>query len=182
MKNKKPTFLDYAILGLLQRQSLSGYRIRKIFETTALGNYSSSPGTIYPALKRLRQLALIGQGKIPDDPVTDHNRFYIKSGGMDVLVEWLSKPVEPDDISKKLKETMLRFALMEDVLSEERKIQFLKSFISETGKYIRILKENYENEFNTMSLHGRLALENGIAVYRANMRWGKKALKEITKK
>ena len=50
-----PTFLDYAILGLLQRQSLSGYRIRKVFETTALGDYSSSPGSIYPLMSWLQE-------------------------------------------------------------------------------------------------------------------------------
>ena len=35
MKNKKlikPTLLDYAILGLIQEQPLSGYAIRKLFE------------------------------------------------------------------------------------------------------------------------------------------------------
>ena len=59
----KPTLLDYAILGLIQDRPLSGYAIRKLFEETALGNYSSSPGTIYPALKRLQKLELIS--KIP---------------------------------------------------------------------------------------------------------------------
>ena len=34
---------------------MSGYDLRKVFEETALGNYSSSPGAIYPALSRLEQ-------------------------------------------------------------------------------------------------------------------------------
>ncbi len=67
MKNIKPTLLDYAILGLIQNQPLSGYAIRKLFEETALGNYSSSPGTIYPALSRLQKFDLVekqAQGNI----------------------------------------------------------------------------------------------------------------------
>jgi len=58
MKNEneiKHTLLDYAILGLIQDHALSGYAIRKMFEETALGHYSSSPGTIYPALNRLQK-------------------------------------------------------------------------------------------------------------------------------
>jgi len=186
MKNKKsvsnPTFLDYAILGLLQRQSLSGYRIRKIFETTALGNYSSSPGTIYPALKRLKKLGLIIQGKKSGDPVNTPNPFAITPEGIEILARWLGKPLESEDISNRMDETMLRFALMEDLLPEEQKIGFLKSFISETREYIKILLSNFENESHRMSLHGKLALENGIAIYRTNLRWGRKALQEITKK
>ncbi|MBX2878146.1 MAG: PadR family transcriptional regulator, partial [Saprospiraceae bacterium] len=54
MKKTSPTRLDYAIMGLLIGGPLSGYQIRQIFETSEMGNYSSSPGSIYPALKRLR--------------------------------------------------------------------------------------------------------------------------------
>jgi DNA-binding PadR family transcriptional regulator len=185
MKNKgsspNPTFLDYAILGLLQKQSLSGYRIRKIFETTALGNYSSSPGSIYPALKRLKKLGLINQGERSADPASGPNRFAITPEGIEVLTKWLERPVEEEDISKHMNETMLRFALMEDLISKEQKIGFLKSFIAETREYIKILVANLENESHRMPLHGKLALENGIAIYRNNLRWGRKALKEIMK-
>ena len=59
MESRKVTQLDYAILGLLSQGPLTGYKIRMTFENTALGNFSSSPGTIYPALKRLAALKLI---------------------------------------------------------------------------------------------------------------------------
>ncbi len=183
MANKKsvsnPTSLDYAILGLLQGHSLSGYRIRKIFETTALGEYSSSPGTIYPALKRLKKLGLIIQGKKSGDPVNTPNPFAITPEGIEILARWLGKPLESEDISKRLDETMLRFALMEELLSKEQKIEFLTSFISETREYIKILLSDFERESHRMSLHGKLAMENGIAVYKTSLRWGRKALKEI---
>ena len=58
---KKTTTLDYIILGLIQENALSGYRIRKTFEDTALGNFGGSPGTIYPALNRLEQNKLISK-------------------------------------------------------------------------------------------------------------------------
>ncbi len=183
MANKKhlihPTFLDYAILGLLQRQSLSGYRIRKIFETTALGNYSSSPGTIYPALKRLKKLGLIIQGERSCDQTDGPNRFAITPEGVEILVRWLAKPLEREGISKHMKETMLRFALMEDLLSEDQKVDFMKSFISETRKEIKTLETELKNEQDRMSLHAKLALEYGITVLKTNRRWGRKALKEM---
>lgn len=183
MKNRKfvpnPTSLDYAILGLLQRQSLTGYRIRKIFETTALGNYSSSPGTIYPALKRLKKLGLIMQGDSTGDHVDGPNRFVITTEGIEILAKWLGKPVEREDISKRMQETMLRFVFMEELLTEDQKTGFLKSFISETREYIKTLVSDLENERHKMSLHSQIALEHGIAHCRTSLRWGKKALKKI---
>ena len=41
------TPLSYALLGLMQMEPRSGYALRKVFETTPLGGYSSSPGSIY---------------------------------------------------------------------------------------------------------------------------------------
>ena len=63
MINKKTTLLDYAILGLIHEKAQTGYQIRKIFAETAMGNYSSSPGTIYPALNRLQKMDLVEKVK-----------------------------------------------------------------------------------------------------------------------
>jgi DNA-binding PadR family transcriptional regulator len=65
MKPQGPTPLEYAVLGLLHQSEQSGYDLRKVFAATALGNYSSSPGTVYPALKRLEKRGLVG-GRIDD--------------------------------------------------------------------------------------------------------------------
>ena len=73
-KKNSPTSLDYAILGLLKNEPQSGYGIRKVFETTALGTYSDSPGTIYPALKRLQKIALI---KNKADKKDGKKKFFI---------------------------------------------------------------------------------------------------------
>ena len=38
---------------------MSGYDLRKIFTTTAMGSFSDSPGAIYPALARLEANGLV---------------------------------------------------------------------------------------------------------------------------
>ena len=53
MKRSTTPLLGYALLRLLYQKSRSGYDLRKVFAETAMGNYSSSPGAIYPALQRL---------------------------------------------------------------------------------------------------------------------------------
>lgn len=78
VENFKPTVLGYAILGLAQEESRSGYSIRKVFETTALGVYSSSPGSIYPALNRLEKNGLV-QKKVINN--SQKSRYHITELG-----------------------------------------------------------------------------------------------------
>ena len=56
------TPLSFALLGLIGMEPRSGYKLRKVFETTPLGNYSSSPGSIYPALRALEKAGLVRRG------------------------------------------------------------------------------------------------------------------------
>ena len=176
-KDIKPTLLDFAILGLIQDQSLSGYRIRKQFEETALGNYSSSPGTIYPALKRLERLGLIEKMAISE---TKKSHFQITSKGISTLKEWFVKPIEQEDVEKKIDELLLRFAFMEALVHKEEKINFLTSFRDRLKVYINELKKYYDQNADEMPLHGRLALQYGIDSAKVTLNWCKKALTEIT--
>jgi DNA-binding PadR family transcriptional regulator len=179
MKNReliKPTLLDFAILGLIQRQPLSGYAIRKLFEETALSNYSSSPGTIYPALNRLQKFELVkknAQGK------TTKTCFEITTNGLQVLREWFTKPVEKIEVEKKTAELLLRFGFMEALVDKKQKINFLASFRDLLNIYIKELQAYYNKESNNMTLHGRLAFQYGIDSSKTTLKWCKKAISQI---
>lgn len=180
MKNNeiiKPTLLDYAILGLIQDQPLSGYAIRKLFEETALGSYSSSPGTIYPALNRLQKFELVkknAQGK------TTKTCFEITKKGILILQKWFSKPIEKIEVEKKTDELLLRFAFMEALVDKEQKIIFLTSFRDLLNIYIKELQAFYNKESNNTPLHGRLAFQYGIDSNKTTLKWCKKAISQLT--
>ena len=110
MRAKEPTSLEYALLGLLHQHPQSGYDLRKIFATTALGNYSSSPGAIYPALKRLEQRELIG-GTIDDTrSLRPKKIFRPTADGYEIFRRWLLQEISIDDVGRRFDELMLRFA------------------------------------------------------------------------
>jgi len=176
MKNYKiikPTLLDYAILGLIQGKPLSGYAIRKLFEETGLGNYSSSPGTIYPALKRLQKFELIKkneQGK---------TSFEITTDGIRILKNWFLKPVTKIEVVKKTDELLLRFAFMEALVDKKQKIIFLTTFRDLLNSYVKELQTYYNNESDKMPLHGRLSFQYGIDSSKTTLKWCKKAISQL---
>ena len=176
-KDIKPTVLDFAILGLLRSTPLTGYRIRKLFEETALGNYSSSPGTIYPALKRLEKNELVVK-TIPKGSAK--SQFQITSRGMSVLKDWLLKSIEKKEVEKNTDELLLKFAFMESLINKKQIIDFLISFRNLLKVYIKELQVFYEMESANMPLHGRLAFQHGIDSNKVTLTWCKKALSQLT--
>ncbi len=173
----KHTLLDYIILGLVQYEALSGYRIRKMFEETALGNFSSSPGTIYPALKRLEKYECVEKVLKPG---TSNAHFHITSKGVLVLKEWLSEPIEREDIQKRIHVLLLRFSFMETLIRKNQKIDFLISFRDLLKIYIQELQD-FTQQTNDMQLHGKLAVQHGIDSYKTTLKWCKMALLQISK-
>ncbi len=175
-KNTNPTLLDYAILGLIQNTAMTGYRIRKAFEETALGNYSSSPGTIYPALKRMEKLQLVRKVALDNSKKA---LFEISPSGIASLKAWLTRPVTKEDAEKKVDELLLRFAFMETLAAPEQKIHFLTSFKDKLVIYTRELAHYLDQESEKMPLHGRLAVEHGIASKKATIKWCTKVMSEL---
>jgi len=177
MKNSnilKITHIDYSILALVRQTPMSGYGIRMVFQKTALGNYSGSPGTIYPALKRLEKIGVIEKKK-HSNPKKQF-LFAITKTGIEVLKKWLMRPISAQDVTKNLTIIILRFAFMDGSLTQRQKRNFLVSFRIAVKNYIVALEEYYVKESKRMPLSGRQAFEYGIESYKTTLKWIQKTI------
>lgn len=165
------TTLDFAILGLLTQNAQSGYQIRQVFETTAMGNYSSSPGSIYPALKKLQKLGLVSKA----DSEEKKSPFHITQTGSDTITQWLETPVCTDDIPKNMPGLLLRFAFMNEAISLTTKLTFLAGFKHACQDYLDSLQDFHKKQGQYMPVNGLLAFELGIASYETHITWAKDA-------
>src|SRR3981081_3385500 len=92
------SLLGFALLGLIAPHPMSGYDLRKIFASTALGSFSDSPGAIYPALGRLEKSGL-GRCTVQRSSSLRRRRVYrITTKGLAAFKSWLKKPVTRDDV------------------------------------------------------------------------------------
>lgn len=167
MPHSRPT-LDYALLGLLVRGPASGYDLRKIFQTTALGRYSDSPGSIYPALARLERQGLI-DGRA-EKSGRRRRVFHLTRRGRQVISEWIEQPIAVDDLVRDAAIVDLRLAFMSDAAPDclER---FLEQYGRAAAEYVEKLEAGRDEFENDISTSAALAFDLGITLARARASW-----------
>lgn len=169
------TTLDYAILGLLTQNAQSGYQIRQVFETTAMGNYSSSPGSIYPALKKLQKLGLVDK----PDSQAKKSPFHISESGSRAVRQWLETPITNGDVPKNMSALLLRFAFMDEAVSLGTKLTFLHDFEQACQQYLDSLLDFHKKQSQYMPINGLLAFELGITSYETHIAWARQAILKL---
>ena len=184
MKDRKPTTLEYALLGLVHAEPQSGYELCKVFETTPMGHYSSSPGAIYPALKRLEKAALIAGTVERAESMRPRKRYSVTPAGTEMLENWVSQAVTRDNVVWGLDELMLRFGFMGQLAGTGKILRFLAELAELTDTYVAELESHHammsEMELPAgISPTGPLALKQGIGGYRALGRWARQSLNEL---
>jgi DNA-binding PadR family transcriptional regulator len=179
MTTRTTTPLDYALLGLLSQEPRSGYALRKTFATTAIGNYSGSPGAIYPALRRLERLGLIAGDVDATTELRPKKIFHVTREGRKVLRGWLMAAVDRDAVVRNLDEVMLRFAFHDVLDSPGATRRFLEELASEVDDYVGELSRQRRALPDAVPLQSRLALSAGIEQYKACARWARAAAKEF---
>jgi DNA-binding PadR family transcriptional regulator len=173
------TPLRLAILGLIAMHPQSGYDLKKVFEITPMGNFSSSPGAIYPALKSLEVKGWM-RGET-DNPESLRPRlvYSITEKGDAVLRNELERTVTREDLIWHFDLVMLRFAFIE-ILGVGQALRFLREFQKEAGTYVRHLEGLRESMREHQTPCGRLALEHGIENFSASTRWATRAIAELS--
>jgi len=171
--------LSYALLGLIRlRQPCSGYDLRGFFASQPMATFSDSPGSIYPALKRLEQSGLVRCALDETSLVRRRKLYRLSSKGEKAFERWLTLPIEPDDALRRLPELFLRFSFMEDCLGPRACELFLKSLAVSLQECITLLQERLKSNEARMSRSGRLALRSGIMGYECQAAWARMALDE----
>jgi DNA-binding PadR family transcriptional regulator len=170
--------LRLAILGLLAREPRSGYDLRRVFATTPLGHFSSSPGAVYPALERLAEEGLVRGAAAVPAAARPRVVYSLTPAGAAALDAQLMLPVSPEDVVWAFDHVILRFAFM-DRLDPAVVLRFLAAVRDGAEAYVRQLEEVREGMLSLPSPVPRLALEHGIRSYRSHAEWARAAIAEL---
>ena len=170
MSDRALTTLEYALLGLLDRQPASGYDIARLFASTPMAHFSSSPGAIYPALRRLERAGLIA-GRLDRATEARPRRVYtVTESGRAALGAWLRQPVTRQELVRDGRAPILRFSFAEGHLSRGELLRYLEGYRREVATYLEELG-HVRAAMGNRTPHQRLALDHGIRAYESQLAW-----------
>jgi DNA-binding PadR family transcriptional regulator len=172
MADPQLTQFEHILIGLVCLSPASGYDLKRIFAATPMGVYQPSSGSLYPALRRLEAKGLVkalnGTGES-----ARHRRVYEPTqAGRAAHATWLHTPVEVSTVSRDLGLHLMRFVMMEHASSREEVLGFLDdlkdalaAFTAGLERYAAVTAQLDDDR------HPGLALDHGLAVHRASLRW-----------
>jgi DNA-binding PadR family transcriptional regulator len=182
MTGRQLTSFEHIVLGLICTAPSSGYDLKRIFARTPMGLYQPSSGTLYPALRRLEQRGLVKAQAASSQggESARHRRVYGPTQtGRAAHLNWLRTPVEPATVSRDLGLHLMRFVMMEHLLPPEEVLTFLQSLADTLAALTAQLKQ-YAVAADLPDRHPRLALDHGIAIHRASLRWAEETIAALS--
>jgi DNA-binding PadR family transcriptional regulator len=182
MTGRQLTSFEHILLGLICTAPSSGYDLKRIFARTPMGLYQPSSGTLYPALRRLEQRGLVKAQAASSQggESARHRRVYGPTQtGREAHLSWLRTPVEPATVSRDLGLHLMRFVMMEHVFPREDVLTFLQSLADALAVFTAGL-EQYRAAADPGDRHPRMALDHGLAVHRASLRWASDAIAALS--
>lgn len=87
--------LEYAILGFLNYKPLSGYDLKKIFDTSVQHFWPADQSQIYRTLTRLTEQGWVEMEIIRQSDRPDRKVYHITEAGRAALHQWLLTPTLP---------------------------------------------------------------------------------------
>jgi len=181
--------IEYAILGLLSWQKLSGYDIKKMFAGSSALYWSGNNNQIYTALAKLHKKELVTREIEVQEDKPARKIYSITDKGQDELGNWLrSMPEAPD-----LKNSFLIQLAWADQLSVEELDAILVKYRDEIQNHLLILQVKAEEKdiapdgnFRNAYINPALARtpreallwsmiqENWISFYQNELNWVRK--------
>ena len=181
MAGRQLTPFEHILLGLIRLAPASGYDLKRIFAATPMGLYQPSSGALYPALRRLELKGLI-QTQAPaggHGQSARHRRVYEPTqAGQAAHMSWLRTPIEPATASRDLGLHLMRFVMMEHLLPTDEVLTFLQNLAGALAALTAQL-EQYSEGADLTDRHPRLAIDHGLAVHRASLRWAQHTIETL---
>ncbi|MGZ4787463.1 MAG: PadR family transcriptional regulator [Terriglobales bacterium] len=170
--------LEYALIGLLKQKPQSGYDLRKQLVTTPMRHFSDSPGSIYPALRRLQSRNWLKATS--DGTGRKRQSFRVTKTGERVFAAWLQQPVTREDVTWGMGEVMMRFAFQDGNVPRQITVRLLDQLEAELAAYVRELRE-YAKQSGLANSHstGALAFASGVGGYEVQLAWTKRTRKKL---
>lgn len=164
------------ILGLLNRQPMSGYDIKRFLKSLSWLVDSPSFGSLYPALHTLLQNHLVTVEVVSRQDKPPRKIYSITETGRQALQEWVDQPAAP---GASLKAFLMRLILAGN-LSQAGLIAYLQQRRTQVAAHQHAIAQTAQMMDDGLDLGERLAFDYGLAVASAELAWLDSTLEQFS--
>jgi PadR family transcriptional regulator, regulatory protein AphA len=175
--------LDYAILGFLNYQPLSGYDLKKIFDRSVRHFWHADQSQIYRTLSRLTAEELVRVEVVEQSDRPDRKVYSINPSGREKLLHWLAAPfLQGESHSSPLVQMFFSGQISDDVMIQKLKAS-LHTMRMQMAQFDMVPEK--VQEFAPMAESQRelfywfLTLEFGKRSLQMNMDWIESVIQRI---
>lgn len=175
---------NYAILGLLNTNPMTGYDIKKLIQNSSFLYWSGNNNQIYKGLLHLQNMDLVTNETLHQDGAPSKKIYTITELGQKELRKWiLESPKEPPEFKK---DFLIQLACSSDLETEEI-LEMLNQYKESIEMKILIEKELLRRqEFISMRNKNeefiwKMIKENLISTYENELIWIEKVKTGISK-
>jgi PadR family transcriptional regulator, regulatory protein AphA len=176
--------LEYAILGFLNYQPMSGYDLKKVFDVSVRHFWSADQSQIYRTLGRLTEQGLAEMTVFEQSDRPDRKVYHITPAGSKSLYDWLAGafPTEGAPHSSPLVQVFFSGGLSD--------AQVLEKFKAAAG-FFRMVLGMYEQVPGQIEMYEKLlgskrdtyfwmlTLDLGMRTMRTQLEWAEDVVKAI---
>jgi DNA-binding PadR family transcriptional regulator len=147
------------------------------FANTPMGHYSSSPGSIYPALKMLTKANYVAYGPVS----TGRPVYELTMRGLAELRRWLRQDFSEGDFERSQEAFLLRLAFLDAEKDYLLSSTLLAAFLRAAAQRVDQLTAFKDSAvFRGLPLHASLSVNYGLQTAHAAHRWAKQAIKAVS--
>ena len=176
MTEPQLTPFEHILIGLVCLSPASGYDLKRMFAATPMGVYQPSSGSLYPALRRLEAKGLVKARDGTGESARPRRVYEPTQAGRASHATWLRMPVEVSTVARDLGLHLMRFVMMEHASSREEVLSFLGNLKDALAAFTAGLERYAGATAQLDDRHPGLALDHGLAVHRASLRWTRYAI------
>jgi PadR family transcriptional regulator, regulatory protein AphA len=167
--------LRHGLLGLLAQGPASGYDLLKIFELSLANVWAATQSQLYTELNRLAEAGLV---TVVAEGPRGRKEYDISEEGREELRRWLTE-VEPTVSPRS--DMLLRVFFLGEVSQAEAKAYLLDRarVAAENFERLNGVRKIAEEGDDSLSLHGRLALEYGLRASAMQKEWAEWAAEQL---
>ncbi len=175
--------LKHALLGFINYGPMTGYELKKFFDTSVAHFWNAELSQIYPALKQLEGEGLVEMKVEVQEDRPNRKVYSITDTGRRELLDWLATPAQREQV----REPILIKVFFGSSLAKQELIFVLQNCADETRAALTYLQYGHQFVDKFVESIGlqheaffwQLTIDCGLKVHKAELEWTEEAIQKI---